>query len=286
MEDRRKQYNRSDASDVLMGNNSLQYDQTPQIKHGSIIGDITGRNDAIFLRNRYQTELDNTNVTIVKSIYGLEQESKILNDTYNNAQKSKNNVIKNEDERRTLFSSLENLLNKETNFESAMWDKTTKRNKVKTVNIRQKINESDVEEMHFDSMMDYLKQYPEYASKTAFKQTRDKIEAKEKEIRESGEQYNEAVQEYNYQLSIMEKEIQKTENNIQKYYQILEDGTKRLSGTRYIKGIFHSISSEKAKQEISLDTIRHRVDRAKDTLDIIKSELSQNTRTKFVPMEY
>jgi hypothetical protein len=285
MVDRRKQYNQSDSSDVLTGNNSMQYDQTPQVHGNGLRGLVTGRNDAVFLRNRYQTELDNTNITIVKSIARLEDASRELKAAYNQAQKLKNDVIKHENERRALYSSLENLLNKETDFEEGMWDKTTKRNKVKTINIRQKINESDVEEMHFDSMMDYLKQYPEYGSKTAFKQTRDKIENKEREIRETGEKYNEAVSEYNHQFSIMEIEVQKTNDNISTYYHLLEDGKKRLSESRYVCGIFHSLASEKAKQEVSLDVLRHRVDRAKNTIGIIKSDLSER-RIKLEPMEY
>lgn len=269
-----------------MGNNSFQYDGTPQVTGGGITGAITGRTDAIFLRNRYQTELDNTNITIEKTIYWLKQENEKLKYAHNRAQKLKNDIGTHENERRALYDSLENLLSKETSFESGMWDKTTKRNKIKTVNIRQKINESDVEEMRFDSMMDYLKQYPEYASKTAFKQTRDKIETKEKEIRETKELYSQAVSEYNHQLSRMEIEIQKTEDNIATYNRLLEEGKKRLSESRYVKGIFHSIASEKAKQEVSLDTIRHRIDRATNTLSIIKNELSQNQRIKFTPMEY
>ncbi len=284
--DRRTQYNQSKASDALMGNNSFQYDGTPQVTGGGITGAITGRTDAIFLRNRYQTELDNTNITIEKTIYWLKQENEKLKYAHNRAQKLKNDIGTHENERRALYDSLENLLSKETSFESGMWDKTTKRNKIKTVNIRQKINESDVEEMRFDSMMDYLKQYPEYASKTAFKQTRDKIETKEKEIRETKELYSQAVSEYNHQLSRMEIEIQKTEDNIATYNRLLEEGKKRLSESRYVKGIFHSIASEKAKQEVSLDTIRHRIDRATNTLSIIKNELSQNQRIKFTPMEY
>lgn len=43
---------------------SKKYNTTKQIKSGGIIGRLTGKNDLIFLRNRWQTEISNAYVAL------------------------------------------------------------------------------------------------------------------------------------------------------------------------------------------------------------------------------
>jgi len=37
----------------------------------SVLGKISGRSDAVFLRNKYQTELDNANAAIINHVHYL-----------------------------------------------------------------------------------------------------------------------------------------------------------------------------------------------------------------------
>jgi hypothetical protein len=247
---------------------------------------LTGRPDAIFLRNKYQKELDNAWASVVNMVHYVEEESQKLRDAYSRAQGLKQDIKAHEAERSDLYESLGNLLTKETNFEDKMWQTTQKGRKVKSVTVKQNIKESDVDEMRFDSMMDYIKQYPEYSSKSSFKKILDKIDQKEGEIRQAKKMYNDAVSKYNYYLSFFEKHIQKAEDKFVAYDNLLKEGKDKLDNCRYRKSMFYKMASEEVKAEVNLDIINHRVDQFKNTLEILKGEFVQNQRKTFVEMEY
>lgn len=262
----------------------VPFNTTKQIPEKGNI--ISGRKDAIFLRNKYQTELDNAHASIVNMVHRIEESNARLKEQYNYAQSVKRNIEAHEEERNSLYETLENLLKRETDFESKMWKDTQKGRKVKSVTIKQKFNESDIDEMKYDSMLEYLKQYPEYASKASFRKIIDKIEEKEREIRREKQQYNQSVSKYNYFLSLFEKDIQKSEDKFAAYDKILSEAKKKIGETRYIKSVFYKFASEKTKAEVNVDMLHHRVEQFKNTLNIIKSELSENKRRKFVEMNY
>ncbi len=247
---------------------------------------ISGKPDAIFLRNKYQTELDNAHASIVNMVHYIEDENKELKEVYNRAQGLKRDIEAHEKERANLYDSLGNLLNKETDFEKKMWETTQKGRKVKSVTIKQKFKDSDIEEMRYDSMLEYLKQYPEYASKSTFKKITEKIDEKEREIRFAKKSYHYAVSRYNHLLSLFEKNLTKADDKFVAYDKVLQEGEKKLSETRYRKSMFYKLASEKTKAEVNLDTLQHRVEQFRHTLDIIKREHSQNKSREFVEMEY
>jgi len=249
-------------------------------------GVITGKRDAIFLRNKYQTQLDNRNAAVVNMVKYIQEKNSDLKSQYNYALGLKKDVDAHEEERSKLYDSLGNLLTKETNFEDKMWQTTQKGRKVKSVTIKQKFKDSDVEEMRYDSMMDYLKQYPEYASKSSFRKILDKIEEKEREIRHSKQKYNDGVSKYNYLLSDFRVHIQKAEDKIRAYNKVYEEGKHKLENTRYRKGLFYKLASEETRAKVELDTLTHNIDQFKNTLEIIKKEHSKNEAKTFNEMEY
>lgn len=247
---------------------------------------LTGLPDAISLRNRYQRELDNAYADIVNMVHYIEEESQKFKEVYNKAQGLKQDIKAHEVERADLYDSLGNLLKKETDFEDKMWKTTQKGHKVKTINLKQKFSDSDVDEMNYNNMQEYLKQYPEYASKSSFRKINDKIDQKEGEIRQAKKSYNDAVSKYNYYLSFFEKHIQKAEDKFVTYGTILKEGKEKLDNCRYRKSVFYRLASEEDKAEVNLDTISHRLEQFKNTLKILKGESAQNQKKTFVEMEY
>lgn len=247
----------------------------------SIKGALTGRNDAIFLKNKYQNELDNTWKAIVDMVHFIETKNKELKEVHTKIPSLRKNIEAHQQERADLFTNLGNVLKKETDFEEKMWDKTQEGRKVKSITVKQKFSDSDVDEMRFDSMMDYLKQYPEYASKSTFRKILEKIEQKEGDIRKETENYNRNVSDYNFKLSDFEVLITKAEDKFQAYETIKKEGEKKLSEIRYNTGFLNKFRSEQRKAEANLDLLSHRVDQFKNTLNIIKEEHCENTRKKF-----
>jgi hypothetical protein len=256
----------------------------------SVLGKITGRSDAVFLRNKYQTELDNANAAIVNHVHYLEDKMKELKGAFDNAQRLKKNGDAHLEERKTLYENLENLLANEKGHEKEMWFETLKSRiqemKDKSITVIPKIKDSDVESMNIGSTLDHPKQYPDSKIKDRYEKILNDIEWKEKEIRKERESYNGAVATYNYFLTPFEKNIQKADDKFSAYDKILHEGKNRLNDCRYSGSIFHKLSSEKSKDEITLDTLSHRVEQFRNTLGIIKGNLSQYETKKFVEMQY
>lgn len=272
-----------------MGYKRALYNETEYVKKGSVISDITGKNDMVFLRNRYQKELDNANASVVNMIHYIEDEEKHkLKPTMRDANKTKQNIKAHEEERKDLYDSLNNLLNKEVGHEYKMWmSKTSYANvKGKTTNIKQRLKDSEVEEMNFGTMNDFFKQYPQYATKPSFSKLLEKIEQKEKEIRNEKEKYNYFVSEYNNIITNFEKYIKKAEDKIEAYNSIYDEGKKKLEQCRYRKSALYRLSSERTKQSLALDTLKHRITQFKNTLNIIQRDFSNYKNDTFEKMEY
>ena len=247
----------------------------------TLAGTLSGRNDAIFLKNKYQNELDSTWSAIINMIHFIETRNQELKEVHSRIPQIKRNVEAHQQERADLYTNLNNVLKKETDFEKVMWNKTQEGRKGKSITVKQKFNDSDIDEVRFDSMLDYLKQYPEYASKSTFRKILDKIEEKEREIRKETENYNRIVSDYNFKLSAFEVLITKAEDKFQAYDTIKKEGEKKLSEQRYNKGFLNRFRSEQKKAEANLDLLSHRTDQFRNTLDIIKAEHSENSRKKF-----
>ena len=128
------------------------------------------------------------------------------------AQKFKKDIIADEEEKVKLYESLGNLLNKETNFEKEMWNTTQKGRKVKSITIKQKFKDSDIDTARFDAMQDYLKQYPEYASKSSFRTILNKIGEIEEGIKLTKKKYNEEVSRVLRELAYFPRNIMEAED--------------------------------------------------------------------------
>lgn len=266
-----------------------EFNQTEQIPEKGL---ISGRRNTIFIRNKYQTELDNANAAVVDMVHYCEDKSKELKEAFNRSQGIKASIQAHEKERENAYDNLNNLLNKEKDFEAfmhketiGMYKEVSKNQSAKSINVKQRMTNSD-NEMRFASMMKYVDKYPEYQTKSSFKKILDKIEEKEREIRNAKIDYNKAVSAYHDLLQTFKVHIQKARDKVKMYHLLLEEGKKRIDETRYKKGIFYKLSSERKKNETNLDTIKHRMSQFENTLKIIEEELSQYSGRKFVELEY
>lgn len=245
---------------------------TKQVKEKKL-GGLSGINDAIVIRNRYQTELDNAWESIVKRIHFLEKQNSELKLKKSDIPKLQKNIEARKEEKSELISSLEGLLEKEAGYEKGMWETTQKGKKIKAITFKQKFKDSDIEEARYDSMMDYIKQYPQYQSKSSFTNLSNQIKEKGQDIRREVERYNSTVSDYNFRLSNFEKDIQKAEDKFLAYEKIRDEGIKKLSETRYWKS-FRKLASEKDKNATEIDVLKHRPEQFRKTLDILQKDHS------------
>jgi hypothetical protein len=256
----------------------------------SLVGLITGKNDVVFNRNKYQKELDNANAALVNMVHYTEQNMRALKDAYDNSQRLKKNIEAHLEERKTLFQSLDDLLNNEKGHEKEMWFETLKsrvqETKDRNITITQRNKDSDIDSMNLGSSFDYPKQYPDSKIKQRYEKILTDIECKEKEVRNEKEKYYSEVAKYNNAISFFEKDIQKSEDKFRVYDDLLKEGTQKIQNCRYHGGYLYNFSSEKSKDEMNLNTLTHRVEQFRNTLNLIKRDLSQYQSKKFVELEY
>jgi hypothetical protein len=269
---------------------AADFNKTEQVPEKGVFNLVSGKRNAIFLRNRYQTELDNANAAVVDMVHYCEDKSKELKEAFNKAEGIKASIQAHEKEREQAYEALGTLLNKETDFEKVMHKETTgmykevsKAQAAKSIKIKQRMVSSD-NEMRFASMMKYLDKYPEYQSKSSFKKIVDKIEEKEREIRHAKIDKEKAISAYHDLLQTFKIYIQKAKDKVKMYHQLLDEGQKKIDETRYKKSVAYKLASERSKSEVNLDIIKHRMPQFENTLKIIEEELSQYEGRKFVEL--
>jgi hypothetical protein len=226
-------------------------------------------------------------------VHYCEKKNHELKENINLAESLKATINAHEKERENAYEALGNLLGKETGFEKEMFKETSTMHKEISKNqsggnikVKQRMVNSD-NEMRFASMMKYLDKYPEYQTKSSFRKIIENIEEKERSIRHAKEDYNKALAKYHELLQAFNIWVQKAKDKIEMYHLLLDEGQKKIDETRYKKGfIYKYLTGERKKQEVNLDTIKHRMPQFENTLKLIEGELSQYKGRKFVELEY
>lgn len=253
---------------------------------GKFTGAVTGINDAIYIKNKYEFELDRSWKLIVDMVHYLEEKNKELKQNKTKAESLRHDIESYNEKRSTLYNSLNNLLEKEKSHEYKMWLETQKKQKVTNLKVKQKFKDSDIDEINYNSMLQYIRQYPEYQTKSTFKRVIENIEQTEEGIRQKKKEYNKVIGDYNSNYSILLKDIIKAEDKIVAYNDIMKEGQEKLDNCRYNKSLFYKLGSEKNKELTKIDNLSHRVVQFKNTLEIIKKEHAKNQIKELVEMEY
>lgn len=219
--------------------------------------DLTGKKDAITIKKRYQEQLDENFGRIMKQIHLLHEMNHKLKWPMSQIEKLQRDMAADEQERADLYSSLQNLLLKETTFEKDMWDKTLKGQKVKSITVKQKFHDTDIDEVKYNAMQEYLKQYPQYVSKSSFSKILDKISEIEKGIKDTKKDMHKEYTDAKREIAYFPSNIMNARNKIATYKKILAEGEEKLKKMRYNKSLLYKLASESTKLAVTLDTLKH-----------------------------
>lgn len=246
--------------------------------------DITGKQDAIAIKEEYQKALDYSHERVknkVDWLYGMNHK---LKDNLAGAQKFKKDILTDEDEKIKLYNSLNNLLNKETNFEKEMMNLSQRGKKNSTIKINPKFK--DVDEVKFNAMQDYLDKYPEYASKSSFKSILNKISEIESGIKDTKKKYNHAVSEVLRELSYFPRNIMEAEDLVKRFKDQLEEGNEKLKKMRFLKSIAYKLASEREKLKVNIHTLYYRIEEYEKSIQKLKEEVERAKRQDLEEMDY
>lgn len=246
--------------------------------------DITGKQDAIAIKEEYQKALDYTHEQVRKQIGVLYNMNHKLKWGLSEIQKFKKDIIVDEEERARLYTDLNNLLNKETNFEKTMMQTSQKGKKSSNVKIKPKFK--DVDEVKFNAMQDYLDKYPEYASKSSFKKILEKIENIESGIKKTKKEYNRAVTDVLRELSYFPGNIKNAEDKIKRFKDQLKEANEKLKNMRFLKSIAYKLASEREKSKVNINTLYYRIEEKENVVKGLKEEVERARRQDLEEMEY
>jgi len=248
--------------------------------------DITGKKDAIAIKEEYQNALDHAHEQVnkkVKWLYGMNHK---LKDNLALVQKYKKDIVADEDEKLELYATLNNLLVKETNFEKEMLKESKKGKKNAKVTIKPKIKDSDVDNFRINAVQEYLEKYPEYASKSSFKKILDKIAETEKGIKDTKKKYNKAISEVLRELAYWPRNLMEAEDLVKRFKEQLKEAKEKLNKMRYLKSIAYRLASERAKMKVNIHTLYYRIEEKENTIKQFKSEVVKAKRQDLEEMDY
>jgi len=199
-------------------------------------------------------------------------------------QRYKKDIISHEEERKSLYEKLGEMLDKETNHEFKMWQKTQENKKETNISIKQKFNDSDIDEIKFNSALEYLDKYPMY--KSMFKENLNEIIDKEKGIRHIKEKYNYSVSEVLRELSYWPRNVDEAEGLVKRFEAQLKEGQEKLNSMRYLKSFLYKLASETEKIKVNIHTLYYRIEEMDNTISILKEESEKAKKQDLEEMEY
>jgi len=238
--------------------------------------DVTGKKDAIAVKAEYQKALDYAHEKIRSNVKHLYEMNHKLKYALADAQKFKKNITADEEEKIELYTELNNLLKRETDFEKTMMQTSQKGKKSSIVKISPKFK--DVDDVRFNAMQDYLDKYPEYASKPTFKRILDRISEIEAGIKATKKNYNEQVSIVLRELAYFPRVIMEAEDKINRFQDTLKEATEKLKNMRYLKSPFYKLSSEKEKMKVNINLLYYRVEEYENTIKKLKEEVEKTKR--------
>lgn len=255
-------------------------------ERGGLKERLTGKDDMIFIRNRYQALLDTNYFKANRIIEYLKQVSDNAKEKQKIAEGLKENIDAHMKERDRAHTNLQNLLSKEEKYEDKMLDKTLKGMKAKgQVTVKQKMKDVDIDTLQYGSVEQYKRLYPRYGAEIFEKIT--EVNKKEKEIREAQESYNKEVSNYNYQLEIADKNVIAVKDILKIYEKAKKGGEAELKACPYYNSIFYKkLTSLKEKTLLNLDTTKHDIEGLEHQLNMIEKTFSAYTNEPLKPMKY
>ena len=237
--------------------------------------DITGKKDALFLKKRYQERLDEQHGLLKRKLDWLRMMNHKLKDALKEMQRLGADIEADEEERKKLYFSLNELLDKEMKHEGGMFEKYVPAIENNSFSQHQRFKDSDIEEAIFGNVMSFLDKYPEYRTRESFKNLINQIEKVEAGIKATKKQMNSAVADALNEIAYFPRNFIEYRDLDKKYYEILGEGTERIENCRYVKGRLFQMLTEEDKKNILIDTLNHDPDHFKNTVDRLEIEVKK-----------
>lgn len=247
------------------------FNSTVFTKKGGLFAQLTGKNDLIFLRNRYQQELDNAWAAMINMQHHIE-DSDDYNQTIirtNAIAQSRGDVDDTKKDNANIYKDLYKCIMNDQAYEQRMWEIHQKMynsdNKVNTNVTRSCYNEN----ISVEAIRQYVTRYPTTQTTNSLQH----IENMEQKLKEKRAEFRQNLALLRDYFAHFKLDLDKLKSKRKVYDDIKAEGEKQLNSCRYSNSVFYSACSEESKQSMRFDTIAHRIAQVDATIAIFDNTL-------------
>lgn len=187
------------------------------------------------------------------------------------------------------LDSLGNILEKVKKHEWEMWNTTQKSRHIRVQKNAPKIKYSDVDEMNFNSMTDFIKQYPDLQAQRTVDKAIESIKDKRAEVLAAEKVYNEKIKEANVYLNTANSRLQAIDYQLTSFETIKFEGFKKIEGE--LKKPINKIRikmwwtpKEQQRLQLYLYESDRKIDESRNQLKLMKEDLKDYEKRAFKPI--
>ncbi len=241
--------------------------------------------DAKYWKDHLQNELNKRWGIFDKNLSGLTSEWEEFKKTHMEIAEANNNIETYKREWEESLTSLGNLLNKNTGHEQMMWEQTQKGREVKEMKITQKFKESDVDEMRFNNMMDYIEKYPELQAQKTIAESIENLKDKRNEVIEVEKLYREKIKNVNVFLNTVKSKLEKIDHQLIAFESFRKDAEKKIEEVqqRLLTKIQKIFMTDEQKENLRLFIFEfdRKIEEGRNQLNLMKEDFEKYQKKEF-----
>lgn len=242
----------------------IDFDTTNQVEFGGFIGRLTGKNDLIFLRNKWQTEIDNSWAALMNMAHYLEtcEDSVQTIIRFNEIARFRGEIHDANVKREKLYSNVFKCIQQDQAYSERMWkihQDMFKSTASVTSNCSTSLKNINITR---EEVRKYVEMYP----RTEIKNDIQLIKDMEAEAERKKSKYRQDISLLRSYFEQFKLELIKCESKYDAHSKVLEMGISQSNSCRFKSSIFYSILTKQQKSELEIDVLKHRVDQVERTL--------------------
>lgn len=235
---------------------------------GGIFSKMTGKNDLIYTRNRWQRELDNAWAALMNMAHYVEgsYDYKQTVIRSNAIAKCRGEVDDEKKRNEKLYQEVFKCIEKDQAYQERMWK--IHQDMYKTSNNNTNVSTSRYNvNVTREEMKRYVSHYPTTQTSNDIQLIKDM----EKKLRDKRNEFRQNVSTLRDFFEQFKLELGKLESKYKAYMTIKEDGINALKSCGYNGSFFNRFDSAESKQLMSIDSVSHRLDQVEGTIKHFQS---------------
>jgi len=166
-----------------------------------------------------------------------------------------------------------------------MWEQTQKGREVKEMKITQKFKESDVDEMRFNNMMDYIEKYPELQTQRTIEKLVENVKDKRNEVIEVEKLYREKIKNVNVFLNTVKSKLEKIDHQLIAFESFRKDAEKKIEEVqqRLLTRIQKIFMTDQQKENLGLFIFEfdRKIEEGRNQLNLMNEDFEKYQKKEF-----